>query len=147
MQALAGLRHLPTRLFDTGQQQRRFYLPPFFAPLNANLERLRRLLFGKIKRVEVGLPTGYAKLMGDPGVTNPPEGLDYDTWCGPAAVLPYMRARHHRWWRGHRAYGGGSLMDFIGHHNDIAHWAERFIATLTRPRVANWPFDLGAAAE
>ena len=31
--------------------------------------------------------------------------------------------------------------------NDIAHWAERFIATLTRPRVANWPFDLGAAAE
>jgi trehalose 6-phosphate synthase len=31
--------------------------------------------------------------------------------------------------------------------NDIAHWAERFIAALTRPRVANWPFDLGAAAE
>jgi predicted dehydrogenase len=34
-----------------------------------------------------------------------------------------MRARHHRWWRGHRAYGGGVLMDWIGHHNDIAHWA------------------------
>jgi predicted dehydrogenase len=38
-------------------------------------------------------------------------------------MLPYMRARHHRWWRGHRAYGGGVLMDWIGHHNDIAHWA------------------------
>jgi len=34
-----------------------------------------------------------------------------------------MRARHHRWWRGHRAFGGGVLMDWIGHHNDIAHWA------------------------
>jgi len=31
--------------------------------------------------------------------------------------------------------------------NDIARWAERFIAALTRPRAANWPFDLGAAAE
>ena len=52
-----------------------------------------------------------------------PNGLDYDLWCGPAPVLPYMRARHHRWWRGNRAYGGGVLMDWIGHHNDIAHWA------------------------
>jgi predicted dehydrogenase len=34
-----------------------------------------------------------------------------------------MRARHHRWWRGHLAFGGGVLMDWIGHHNDIAHWA------------------------
>jgi trehalose 6-phosphate synthase len=29
--------------------------------------------------------------------------------------------------------------------NDIAHWAERFIATLSRPRAANWPFGLSAA--
>jgi predicted dehydrogenase len=60
--------------------------------------------------------------MGDATVQPPPEGLDYDRWCGPGPVLPYMRARHHRWWRGHRGYGGGSLMDLIGHHNDIAHW-------------------------
>jgi predicted dehydrogenase len=52
----------------------------------------------------------------------PPAGLDYDAWCGPAPKLPYMRARHHRWWRGNSAYGGGTLMDWIGHHNDIAHW-------------------------
>jgi trehalose 6-phosphate synthase len=31
--------------------------------------------------------------------------------------------------------------------NDIAHWAERFIAALTRPRAADWPFSLRAAAE
>jgi trehalose 6-phosphate synthase len=31
-------------------------------------------------------------------------------------------------------------------HNDIAHWAERFIATLTRPpRNATWPFGLAQA--
>jgi predicted dehydrogenase len=58
----------------------------------------------------------------DPTVTAPPENLDYDLWCGPSRKLPYMRARHHRWWRWHRAFGGGNLMDWIGHHNDIAHW-------------------------
>jgi hypothetical protein len=35
-------------------------------------------------------------------------------WCGPAPLLPYSRARHHRWWRGHRAFGGGVLMDWSG---------------------------------
>src|SRR4029079_154600 len=29
--------------------------------------------------------------------------------------------------------------------NDIAHWAERFITTLTRPRATNWPFGIGLA--
>ena len=28
--------------------------------------------------------------------------------------------------------------------NDIAHWAERFIATLTRPRAESWPFGTGS---
>jgi len=31
-------------------------------------------------------------------------------------------------------------------HNDIAHWAERFIATLTRPRRPSWPFGIEASA-
>jgi len=31
-------------------------------------------------------------------------------------------------------------------HNDIAHWAERFLATLTRPRRASWPFGMEATA-
>lgn len=77
---------------------------------------------GKITEVEVGLPPGYEGPMGDPTVKSPPASVDYDSWCGPAPKLPYMRARHHRWWRGHRAFGGGVLMDWIGHHNDIAHW-------------------------
>ena len=77
---------------------------------------------GPVRRIEVGLPPGYEKPMGDPTVRKPPDHLDYDFWCGPAPKLPYMRARHHRWWRGHLAFGGGVLMDWIGHHNDIAHW-------------------------
>jgi len=104
-------------VFQTGSQQRS----------DAGFRRAVELTLnghlGKVQRVEVGLPPGYAEPQGDTTVQTPPEHLDYDFWCGPAPLLPYMQARHHRWWRGHRAYGGGVLMDWIGHHNDIAHWA------------------------
>ncbi len=104
-------------IFQTGSQQRS----------TANFHRCVELVknghLGKIVRVEVGLPIGPSKAKGDPTITEPPEDLDYDLWCGPSLKLPYMRARHHRWWRWHRTYGGGNIMDFIGHHNDIAHWA------------------------
>ncbi len=104
-------------VFQTGSQQRSDSL------FRRAVELVRNGVLGKIARIEVGLPPGYDKPQGDPTITAPPEHLDYDFWCGPAPKLPYMRARHHRWWRGHRAFGGGVLMDWIGHHNDIAHWA------------------------
>ena len=104
-------------VFQTGSQQRsdEKFRKAVELVLNGHL--------GTVKRIEVGLPPGYDRPQGDATITVPPEHLDYETWCGPAPMLPYMRARHHRWWRGHRAYGGGVLMDWIGHHNDIAHWA------------------------
>ncbi len=104
-------------VFQTGSQQRS---DPLF---RRAIELVINGHIGKVNRIEVGLPAGYAEPQGDAHVTAPPQGLDYDMWCGPATKLPYMRARHHRWWRGHRAYGGGVLMDWIGHHNDIAHWS------------------------
>ena len=33
-----------------------------------------------------------------------------------------MKGRNHWHWRWHTNYGGGQLMDWIGHHNDICHW-------------------------
>ena len=104
-------------VFQTGSQQRSD------AKFRRAVELVRNGVLGKIKRVEVGLPPGYDKPQGSSQNQKIPKQLDYDSWCGPSVVLPYMRARHHRWWRGHRAYGGGVLMDWIGHHNDIAHWA------------------------
>jgi predicted dehydrogenase len=104
-------------VFQTGTQQRSD------TKFRRAVELVRNGHLGKISRIEVGLPPGYAEPQGDPTVAKPPKTLDYDMWCGPAPMLPYMRARHHRWWRGHRDFGGGVLMDWIGHHNDIAHWA------------------------
>ena len=103
-------------VFQTGSQQRS---NPRF---RRAVEIVRSGTLGKLKHVQVGLPDGYPKPMGDATVTEPPKNLDYDFWCGPGEQLDYMRARHHRWWRGHSAFGGGTIMDWIGHHNDIAHW-------------------------
>ncbi len=104
-------------VFQVGSQQRSD------ARFRRAVELVRNGHIGKVREVEVGLPSGYAQPQGDTTLERPPERLDYDFWVGPATKLPYMRARHHRWWRGHSAFGGGVLMDWIGHHNDIAHWA------------------------
>ena len=104
-------------VFQTGSQQRSAW------QFRRVAELARNGLLGDISEVKVGLPPGYDQPQGETKVGDIPEHLDYDFWCGPAPMLPYMRARHHRWWRGSRAYGGGVLMDWIGHHNDIAHWA------------------------
>lgn len=104
-------------VFQTGSQQRseiRFRVA---------VEIILNGLIGKVKSVEVGLPTGFPKALtnhSEPG--DPPAGLDYDLWCGPSEKLPYIFARHHRHWRWNLTWGGGQIMDWIGHHNDIAHW-------------------------
>jgi predicted dehydrogenase len=118
-EGLAVCREVRERqaVFQTGSQQRSEDV------FRRSVELVRNGVLGKIQRVEVGLPPGYETVQGDIKVARPRDDLDYDLWCGPAPMLPYMPARHHRWWRGHRAFGGGVLMDWIGHHNDIAHWA------------------------
>lgn len=103
-------------VFSVGSQQRS---EPVFRQA---VEIVRNGLLGKVSHFEVGLPAGHPDAQGSTEVIAVPSGLDYDFWCGPSPVLPYMKARHHRWWRWHTAYGGGNLMDWIGHHNDIAHW-------------------------
>jgi predicted dehydrogenase len=81
---------------------------------------------GKIHRVEVGLPSGYtdfARTFGQEKIEKPPTGFDYETWLGPAPWWPYCTARVHMNWRWNMDFGGGQLMDWVGHHLDIAHWA------------------------
>ena len=122
-------------VFQTGSQQRSEFC------FRRAVELVLNGHIGKVKHIEVGLPDGYDKPMGDTFITDPPERMDYDLWCGPSLKLPYMRARHHRFWRGHTAYGGGVLMDFIGHHNDIAHWSISMDNSgPNRVEAINWEF-------
>lgn len=88
-------------------------------------ELVRNGYIGKVTRVEVGLYDGYSDYAGTGEQTQfvpPPAILDYDRWLGPAQVAPYCPARVHKNWRWIMAYGGGRIMDWCGHHVDIAHW-------------------------
>ncbi len=90
-------------------------------------ELVRNGRIGRVRRVEVGLPGGvseYELFNGASGqdVATPPERLDYDMWLGPAPYADYVPARVHWNWRWNLEYGGGLLMDWVGHLVDIAHW-------------------------
>ena len=128
------------------------------APFHKAAEIVRNGLIGNVVRVEVGLPAGHHDFAGtepallaklatlpekvtDPSlvlpgspawnlaVTDPPPDLDYDTWIGPSRMEPYIEARVNKNWRWNYNTGGGQLMDWIGHHGDIAHWGLGFDAT------------------
>lgn len=92
-------------------------------------ELVRNGVLGTIHTVEVGLPSGhtdFAKTKDQTAFTDPPPTLLYDRWLGPAPVAPYCPARVHKNWRWNYWYGGGQLMDWVGHHVDIAHWGLDF---------------------
>jgi len=55
--------------------------------------------------------------------SDPPEGVDYDRWLGPAPLKPFNKNRFHGSWRMFRDYGGGLLSDWGVHLIDMGLWA------------------------
>lgn len=107
------------RIWQTGSWQRSVENFHFACEL------VRNGRIGRVVRVEVGLPEGhydFAGTFGQETIGPPPADLDYDFWVGPAPYIPYCPARVHRNWRWNMDFGGGQLMDWVGHHVDIAHW-------------------------
>jgi predicted dehydrogenase len=95
-------------------------------------ELVRNGRIGAVKRVEVGLPAGWSNfddLQNRTEPEQPPVTLNWDRWLGPAPEASYCPARVHKAWRWNLDYGGGQLMDWVGHHVDIAHWGMGFDQT------------------
>ena len=53
---------------------------------------------------------------------DPPKGVDYDMWLGPAPVRPFNPNRFHYDWRWFWDYGTGELGNWGVHHFDILVW-------------------------
>jgi len=107
------------RIWQTGSWQRSQ------GPFRRAAEIVRNGLIGKVTRVEVGLPSGHADFAHTKDkmvITAPPPNLDYEFWIGPSKMEPYIEGRVHMNWRWNYNTGGGQLLDWIGHHCDIAHW-------------------------
>ncbi len=135
-------------IWQTGSWQRS--LPTF----HKAAEIVRNGLIGTVTHVEVGLPGGHHDFKGtepallaklatiggpkdpslllpgtpawDLAVTDPPADFDYERWVGPSKAEQYIQARVHMNWRWNYNTGGGQLLDWIGHHGDIAHWGLGF---------------------
>ncbi len=77
---------------------------------------------GEISEVKVwdyfNVYPGY----GSPRDCDPPDGLDWDAWLGPAPKVPYNPNRH-RNWRWFFDYGGAWQVRWTVHHYDIVNWA------------------------
>lgn len=96
-------------------------------------EIVRNGMIGRVTRVEVGLPSGHTdflkgrtKVETSKELAPVPAELDYEFWTGPAEVKPYRPALVHMNWRWNYNTGGGQLLDWVGHHCDIAHWGLDF---------------------
>ncbi|MBP7937025.1 MAG: Gfo/Idh/MocA family oxidoreductase [Phycisphaerae bacterium] len=105
---------------------------------------------GKVRRVEVGLPSGHADFENTGNNrpnSDPPKEVDYDFWVGPSEMVPFNPCRFHKNWRWNYNFGGGQLMDWIGHHCDIAHWGLANTSYGVGPDDEIGPTEVSATAE
>jgi predicted dehydrogenase len=54
--------------------------------------------------------------------TDPPAGLDYDNWIGPATMIPYRTNRVHQRWTMWYHFGAGEMGNDGVHDLDYARW-------------------------
>ena len=111
----AARRH--TRVVQVGLQQRSWH----------HFQEARRLL----REGYLGSPIthctmvppggGFPRRTGPPQTPqDPPAGLNWDLFQGPAARKPFIPARLN--WRGWYDYGGGNLSDWGVHLTDVMNW-------------------------
>ena len=75
---------------------------------------------GKVNQAVCCYPgSGYGRGVEQP--SEPPAGLNWDMFQGPAQKHPYTQGRQ-RSWRGYWDYGGGLITDWGVHLTDIALW-------------------------
>jgi len=88
---------------------------------------VRNGYLGTIHHIDVGLPDGGHALWAD-SYPEPPRYLDWNFYVGPAEWTPFHPKRYDWDWRWWMAFGGSQMLDWIGHHGDIAHmgmgWSE-----------------------
>ena len=106
------------RVFQTGSQQRS---APHYRKI---VELIHSGYIGKVAMVECwNMMNEYPEGQGNPPDSDPPSGLDWDMFLGPAPKRPYNRNRFIYTYRQFWDYAGSMMADWGAHHMDIVHWA------------------------
>ena len=92
-----------------------------------NMSAMRFLKDGKAGKI--GMVRAFVHYPGGPGApepdSDPPPGLDWDFWCGPAPLRPFNKRMHPRGFRAFLDYANGTLGDWGIHWMDqILWWTE-----------------------
>ncbi len=104
-------------LVQVGQQQRSGI------HWRSAIDFVRSGKLGKIRQVKVWANFNYGAGNMPVPDSDPPPGVDYDRWLGPAPRRPFNRNRFHGSWRMFRDYGGGLMTDWGVHLIDMGLWA------------------------
>jgi predicted dehydrogenase len=141
------------KVVQVGTQRR---VAPFL--IEARDRVVRPGLLGKVAHVEV---FGYfhQRLARTSAATAPPHTLDWDFYCGPAALQPYYPELHPRNWRSFEPFGNGYMGDIGVHFIDACRalldlgWPKRVwsaggalnapdsAATVPDTQIAGFEFD------
>jgi predicted dehydrogenase len=104
------------RVVQVGTQQRS----------GTHYQRARELIrggrIGKVMSVRMQSVRNVMPGFGRPADCNPPDGLDWNLWLGPAPERPFNPNRclyHFRWFWD---YSGGQVTNLAAHHLDIVDW-------------------------
>lgn len=89
-----------------------------------NKSGMEFLKSGKVGKI--GMVRAFVHYPGGPGEktpdSEPPAGLDWDMWCGPAPLVPYNEAIHPRGFRQFLNFANGTLGDWGIHWLDQVLW-------------------------
>jgi predicted dehydrogenase len=88
-------------------------------------EAIEYVKSGKLGKIRLVRAWAYQNWMGDIPVipdSDPPSGVDYDFWLGPAPKRPFNKNRFHFNFRWYFDYSGGLMTDWGAHMIDIANW-------------------------
>ncbi|MFV2070517.1 MAG: Gfo/Idh/MocA family protein, partial [Pirellulales bacterium] len=88
------------------------------------VEIIQAGVIGPVQRVHVWLEGVSHFVVGKRvGKGDPPKGINYDQWIGPAPYRPFHPSHFHFKWRYWWDFGGGQLADFWCHYADLPFWA------------------------
>ncbi len=87
------------------------------------VEYVRSGKLGKIRLVQCWAYLDWIGEVQPVADSDPPEGVDYDMWLGPAPARPFNKNRFHFSFRWYWDYSGGLMTDWGAHMIDIANWA------------------------
>ena len=107
------------------------------------MEYLKTGAIGKV-RFAKAWESAMQGSIGKPADSEPPKGVDYDMWLGPAPLRPFNKARFHGNWRWFFDYGTGDLGNDGVHRLDYCRWALQTAAAAQKEQVPDLPRAVAA---